>query len=66
MKTKICLVLTLATACAFTGCRKKTATAGGNADSAVQSAQTASSKAAQGVDKETIDLQKKLDEALKK
>ena len=65
MKRLVLLAMVAVVAVAFSGCKKKDTT-GTKIDNAISSAQKASKDASKDAEKKGDDLQKKLDEALKK
>ncbi len=66
MKRMTMFTLAVAVAIAFAGCKKKEPTPGAQLDSAIKQAQQTSQDASKDADKTATDLQKKLDNALKK
>jgi len=66
MKRLMLVALVAVVAVAFTGCKKKEATLGQKLDAAVNSAQKTAEKASADADKNASDLQKKLNDTLKK
>ena len=66
MKRLMIVAMIAVVAVAFTGCKKKDNTLGGKIDAAVKSAEQTSKDASKGADKTAADLQKKLNDTLKK
>lgn len=66
MKRLMLVAMVAVVAVAFTGCKKKEPTLGQKLDAAVNSAQKSAEKASKDADKTSADLQKKLNDTLKK